>query len=433
MKHFLIVTMLLHTCCSLSAQHTGLIFNEQTYRHLADSCLKAQNRGKIKKERLPKDYSLKAYCPKVGNQFNSSCAAWSVCYSALTIDRSVRQKQTKEETFSAAYVYKQVASSDDSGASVDDVLKFVKDSGTCRNSTFPSNHSFQQQLNECSKAEAPHFKIKGFEAIYQKDSSKSFNINVLKQYLTAKKTIILCLKADTLLAHAFKTPTSLTPNTAHALCVIGYDDRDSRDSTFELFNSWGEDWGDKGYLRVKQRVLLDETRILGAYCLQLDVESVPNEIALFKVGKQSEATMQFNDKLPFLKYRVKKTAFLKEDRFEIRLYALREGQTAYFLTQEQPNQWQVDSVCANEATHQIPFEITQSRDFVYVIFSNTPISDWATYLQALQTAKGQPFEQLQTVFKDLLEDNHAIYYDYRPSVRFRSNKIAIVGFELTAN
>lgn len=34
------------------------------------------------------------------------------------------------------------------------------------------------------------------------------------------------------------------PEGGHALCIVGYDDRKS---LFKFKNSWGEDWGDKGY------------------------------------------------------------------------------------------------------------------------------------------------------------------------------------------
>jgi len=85
---------------------TGLVLNQEQYEFLDKLPLSFG-----RKSSLPEKSSLKQFCPSVQHQGQiSSCAAWAVGYSALTIMKASQQDWTQMQidsaAFSAMYIYK---------------------------------------------------------------------------------------------------------------------------------------------------------------------------------------------------------------------------------------------------------------------------------------------------------------------------------------
>jgi len=58
----------------------------------------------------------------------------------------------------------------------------------------------------------------------------------------------------------------------HAMTIIGYDD-DKYDGAFEVINSWGEDWGNEGYMWIRYKDFAESVR----YGFELVFDEVPPE------------------------------------------------------------------------------------------------------------------------------------------------------------
>lgn len=145
----------------------------------------------------------------------------------------------------------QGAVEEDSGATLRDTIKTASKLGVCSENLWPYG---QDKLF----VEPP-------SAAYREAGNKSFKINnyyrvsglkELKQALAAKNPVVLGL----LLYESFQsekvaeTGVVPMPNTmkeellgGHAVCAIGYDDTTSK---VLVRNSWGSDWGQKGYFQL---------------------------------------------------------------------------------------------------------------------------------------------------------------------------------------
>ena len=89
---------------------TGLIMDDEAYNKLPRQPL---FRG-TKFGELPLQVSLKAYCPKVGDQGDiQSCVGWAVGYAALSIQYAIENnltdpKKINEQSQSALFIYNQI-------------------------------------------------------------------------------------------------------------------------------------------------------------------------------------------------------------------------------------------------------------------------------------------------------------------------------------
>jgi hypothetical protein len=246
----------------LSQLHTqefpgGLILDdENTYNQTQR--LDAQINSKAS---LPLAVSLESFCPEVRHQGDIySCVGWAVGYAGMTIQRAIHNRCTdrnliNENAHSALFVFNQIKQDCNKGARLTDALRFLKERGDCL------AKEFDFDVNDCQKTPVPalaqnanRFAVGDFVTLFESDASFEIKVKQVKNALASFKAVIVGMNVRrnfyNLQNAKFWWPEigNVTPAGGHAMVVVGYDDRAG---AFRLFNSWGQNWGDKGYIWVK--------------------------------------------------------------------------------------------------------------------------------------------------------------------------------------
>ncbi len=237
---------------------------------------------------LPPSVSLKPYAPNVGNQGTyGTCVAWSSAYAARTISYAIHHNmQNKDsitnEAFSPGYLYYYIKSANDAncsnGASIYNAMEILEQKGAVLKSEGVSDCSAQSPGNEDAKA-VP-FKIKDFLALSDYGGVGKNDVLKIKKSLAEQKPVIMSFKC---MQSFFAVPAtgfwSPAPNDVykgdHAMCIIGYDDNINGGS-FEVMNSWGTYWGNKGFFWLNYGLFTQ----YGNYAVEMmDFESAAPKLA----------------------------------------------------------------------------------------------------------------------------------------------------------
>ncbi len=256
MKRFSVLLLLLLTVATLNAQ--GLEFEDERYEQLPQL---PQIEG-AKDIALPQAVDLSPYCPQVRNQGDAfSCVGWAVGYGALTIQRAIdhqwaEPQQITENAYSALYIYNQIGSGDcRQGARISDALELLSTRGDC-----PARE-FDFELDNCQKRPSPELirrarrdTIADYMTLFGLDAPPDEKARQVRMALAQNYPVIVGMAV---LRNFYQLRDArywwpdigdTTPAGGHALVVVGYDDPSS---SFLLFNSWGESWGDQGFIRIK--------------------------------------------------------------------------------------------------------------------------------------------------------------------------------------
>jgi C1A family cysteine protease len=201
-----------------------------------------------------KSYSLRPYAPKVMSQGQlGSCVSWASAYAGLTIVKRIEKNNKNLEPFSPLnlYVrYKKHFNEDPCsyGACVPFALNILKSNGCSPYNKFLPN--------ECSKNVSENMVYD--DKLYSFDPLNSSSISSIKSAIANNMPVVIgikCYDGDDWKNAIFNNGVwsgyfTGSVNSGHAMCLIGYDD-EKAGGAFEILNSWGEDWGDKGYFWIK--------------------------------------------------------------------------------------------------------------------------------------------------------------------------------------
>lgn len=203
-------------------------------------------------EKLPSAFTLpKDRIPDVRDQGAvNSC----VGFATTNIMQIFNQIETgKRDRFSPGYVYGRCRDDADTyeGMQIPKTLDYLRRTGACMEKDFPVNEEMPE-IRSLVKAHpeldemAEPYHIEGYE-IY------AFALKE-KKYQSVKEAI-----------YRFRVPVLGViemPRMNHAVCVIGWDDKTK---TFQILNSWGEEWGEKGigsvpYYQLERGYLLMDAK-----------------------------------------------------------------------------------------------------------------------------------------------------------------------------
>ncbi|MDR1047327.1 MAG: hypothetical protein LBL64_06090 [Treponema sp.] len=211
---------------------------------------------------LPASVSLKNYAPFPGDQGQySSCTAWVAAFAARTMSESITvnrydRTQTSGSVFSPVFVYKSI--SDDplckQGTVISHALDLMQNEGVPRMSDFERNTDFLR-VSPAMYRDSRKYTIGGYSTLFRFSRTESIGqdgVRAIKKSLAEGKPVIIGMNTpDSFMKikgkNVWKPVESPAVNWGgHAMCVVGYDDGFAG-GAFELQNSWGTDWGDRGY------------------------------------------------------------------------------------------------------------------------------------------------------------------------------------------
>jgi C1A family cysteine protease len=226
-----------------------------------EAILKSATRANRDLENLPSSFSLKKFAPSPQNQgINGTCVAWSAGYAARTISLAIQKNISTQDsinnyTFSPGYIYYKIKPVTDStcssGASILTAMKTMTGNGAILK---------KEGIIDCVKSisenfelqKATPYKIKDFLSLNESYGKFTKNdILKIKKSLTEKKPVVVSLKCfgsfTKVSSTGIWTPVEDDEELGgHAVCIIGYNDKLNKGS-FEIINSWGTEWGDKGF------------------------------------------------------------------------------------------------------------------------------------------------------------------------------------------
>lgn len=211
---------------------------------------------------LPSKADLSPYMPPVLNQGRqNSCVAFSTGYYTKSYYEYQENKWKYdppiyggqgEHVFSPAYIYNQINGGQDRGSYFHDALNLVIQKGVSPWKYMPyKENDYLSQPTPTAHQVAQKFKAKSFKRI------PFDNLNAIKAELANGNPIIFGIVIDDNFYqlgidgnYVYDTPGGKQYG-GHAMTLVGYDD-DIRSpkgykGAFKLVNSWGTNWGDKGY------------------------------------------------------------------------------------------------------------------------------------------------------------------------------------------
>ena len=388
-----------------------------------------------------KKITLRPFAPRIGDQiYSRSCVGWSVGYSAFSIQNAIERRwqyQTDRITanaFSGYFIYNQVRSGNcNDGARISDALYFLLNFGDIPYHDFEMQGAdCETQPNDSQIEQAKANRIKGFQRLFNNEIDPARKIIRTKQILTQSEPVIIAFQLhssfiDLKTGTWEPTPKDTVSLGFHAMVVIGFDEEKG---AFEIMNSWGEDWGEKGFAWIKYSDF-------GKYCTYAFRFTNPNDhkerasfTGHFEVQRLVSRTgnvssfaslystrqggyYQINAELyPGDKIRIA-TNDLSAGRFiyafgvdllgEIHVYA--EGEARQILELNSENQWVIST------ERNMPVNVKTGKEYLFVIYGNQPIYNILEKLELIQPGIGDYGQQVQNVFKPWLREQSLVSFD----------------------
>jgi len=213
---------------------------------------------------LPTQYDLSHLLPPVGSQGQyGTCVSWALGYNLKTMiqaqdmnytssDLSEASKQASPKDLFLAIPKNQTGQSC-SGTYLYSALDVMQNRGVATMSTAPYTN-----LGDCSQStesswdsEAPNYQIQNYRSV-------NADITSIKQQIANDKPVgfgarlgdnFMDWGSDQVLS-GHTTFDRVGQHAGHAMTIIGYDDNKGANGAFRVINSWGDDWGDYGFIWI---------------------------------------------------------------------------------------------------------------------------------------------------------------------------------------
>jgi len=212
-------------------------------------------------EKLPRKVDLTEHCPHVYDQGNlGSCTGNAIAAAIEFVER--KEKLPHPSTPSRLFIYYnerviEQTVAVDAGATIRDGFKSIHRDGSCRERTWPYAVSrFDDRPPAAAYEEARHHRVTGYARV-------SRDLHQMKGCLASGYPFVFGFTVYESFLGAAVARTGRVPMPApsdsmeggHAVLAVGYDDAAHR---FIVRNSWGPEWGMKGYFTMPYAYLLDD-------------------------------------------------------------------------------------------------------------------------------------------------------------------------------
>ena len=218
-------------------------------------------------DELPDSTTLRMYAPYPGNQGSyGTCVGWSFGYCGMTT-LYARQFGIKNRNIITAMalcpysVYNNIKAEDDIGCSGGSNLvnagEFLTKTGTKRFHLRDSDCGTTDEVDEGLMI----YKADSYAPLWEwgyGDEEELDKTEKTKSALADGNIVLIGMGVGTSFCEGVNEhgewiksddPWENMPTGGHAMCVLGYNDN-RFGGTFEIQNSWGQDWGDGGYVYV---------------------------------------------------------------------------------------------------------------------------------------------------------------------------------------
>lgn len=206
-------------------------------------------------DNLPATFDLSSFLPEVGNQGRlGSCTAWATAYygRSLLSNYSENTSRVANVRLSPSYIYNQLTKGQCKGTSIGSAMQLLVDEGASEWDIFPyQSTGCNVQPNENQRVNASEYKMNDYKIL-----SGVNLVAEVKTLITQGKPVVVSMgldkefgKKDELGLTAYR-PHKVKKDEvygAHAMLVVGYS---NQNKAFKLVNSWGEEWGDDGFVWV---------------------------------------------------------------------------------------------------------------------------------------------------------------------------------------
>ena len=232
----------------------GLITNEKYYNTLSDWHVDDLGFS----EKLPSSYSLRKYCPPVGNQGNyGTCVGWATSYAGMSIMHNIQNNITKSSekllyAFDPLYIYTIVKDDEDvdcgEGIPTKNAVIALSQYG-CKRLFIAEKTGCIPELSDEIISYGKPFKI---NQNISKLPERENKLELIKNKVAQNKPLIIGVKYSNpkFISNGLWDFNSKNSLGGHAMCLIGYDDNKFGGS-FEIMNSWGKESGDNGFIWIK--------------------------------------------------------------------------------------------------------------------------------------------------------------------------------------
>ncbi len=278
---------------------------------------------------MPQRVSLEQFAPRRGHQGNQgSCVGWASAYAARTILHSrATGIDPNRVAFSPAYLYNQIALEGCQGAYMLEAMKTMYENGGLPYNEFEYNErTCSNYPGNSAIAEGRQYKIKGYNRLTVGGNTYTPDIAAIKQNLAQGAPVVIGMQVggtfmSRMVGQKVWYPTQSDYNMrgfgGHAMCVIGYDDN-LEGGAFQLMNSWGETWGDRGFAWVRYRDFEHFTKeAYGLYPMgsvdQANANKLAVEFGLLDLATQNTIPLQKEQDIQFRTVRPIK----KGDKFKV--------------------------------------------------------------------------------------------------------------------
>ena len=223
---------------------------------------------------MPVSFSLADDLPPIANQGEtSSCVGWSTAYycysSSIARQRKLSPAERKDPKFlfSPAFIWHQYNKGDkEKGMRIFQAFDILEKQGCCTFAEMPwDEKDVLTQPDEKAKTRAAKYKARQTVSLFKGkllgeddvDAAKlrTWLWEVKKPFVMAIPVFKSFFQAPADPEYVFALPTDPGKNFGlHAVTVVGYD---ANKKAFLMVNSWGEKWGNKGFLWLSEDFLKD--------------------------------------------------------------------------------------------------------------------------------------------------------------------------------